>query len=69
MHPFIIKDKPGTCPICAMELIKKIDTAPANGTAQTPEQKQQAEMLGHVSMSAISGSWQMLPRSRPREYT
>ena len=26
MHPFIIKDKPGTCPICAMELIKKIDS-------------------------------------------
>ena len=50
MHPFIIKDKPGTCPICGMELIKKIE-APADGTAQTPEQKQQADMLGHVSMS------------------
>jgi len=52
MHPFIIKDKPGTCPICGMELIKKIDNAPADGAPQTPEQKQQAEMLGHVSMSA-----------------
>ena len=51
MHPFIIKDKPGTCPICGMELIKKIDGA-ADGGAQTAEQKQQAEMLGHVSMSA-----------------
>jgi Cu(I)/Ag(I) efflux system membrane fusion protein len=51
MHPFIIKDKPGTCPICGMELIKKIDSAPAAGAAQTPEQKQQAEMLGHVSLS------------------
>jgi Cu(I)/Ag(I) efflux system membrane fusion protein len=51
MHPFIIKDKPGSCPICGMELIKKIDSTPANGTAQTPEQKQQAEMLGHVSLS------------------
>jgi Cu(I)/Ag(I) efflux system membrane fusion protein len=51
MHPFIIKDKPGTCPICAMELIKKIDGAADNGT-QTAEQKRQAEMLGHVSMSA-----------------
>lgn len=50
MHPFIIKDKPGTCPICGMELIKKIDTPPT-GAAQTPEQKQQAEMLGHVSLS------------------
>jgi Cu(I)/Ag(I) efflux system membrane fusion protein len=50
MHPFIIKDKPGTCPICGMELIKKIDGTAA-GTAQTPEQKQQADMLGHVSLS------------------
>jgi Cu(I)/Ag(I) efflux system membrane fusion protein len=52
MHPFIIKDKPGTCPICGMELIKKIDSAPAVG-AQTPEQKQQADMLGHVSLSPV----------------
>lgn len=51
MHPFIIKDKPGTCPICGMELIKKIEAVTDGGT-QTPEQKQQAEMLGHVSMSA-----------------
>ena len=51
MHPFIIKDKPGTCPICGMELIKKIDSAPAAGLVQTAEQKQQADMLGHVSLS------------------
>lgn len=50
MHPFIIKDKPGTCPICAMELIKKIEGA-ADGGTQTAEQKQQADMLGHVSLS------------------
>jgi len=50
MHPFIIKDKPGTCPICGMELIKKIDSVPSAG-AQTPEQKKQADMLGHVSLS------------------
>jgi Cu(I)/Ag(I) efflux system membrane fusion protein len=50
MHPFIVKDKPGTCPICGMELIKKIDAAADSG-AQSAEQKQQAEMLGHVSLS------------------
>jgi Cu(I)/Ag(I) efflux system membrane fusion protein len=50
MHPFIIKDKPGICPICGMELIKKLDDAPGGG-AQTAEQKQQADMLGHVSLS------------------
>jgi Cu(I)/Ag(I) efflux system membrane fusion protein len=51
MHPFIIKDKPGTCPICGMELIKKIESASVEGAAQTPEQKQQADMIGHVSLS------------------
>ena len=49
MHPFIVKDKPGTCPICGMELIKKLDGAA--GGEQTAEQKQQAEMIGHVSIS------------------
>lgn len=32
MHPFIIRDRPGTCPICGMELIRKVDAAP-NGTS------------------------------------
>jgi membrane fusion protein, copper/silver efflux system len=50
MHPFIIKDTPGTCPICGMELIKKISDA-QTAQAQTPEQKQQAAQLGGVSLS------------------
>lgn len=25
MHPFILKDKPGTCPICSMELVRKVE--------------------------------------------
>jgi membrane fusion protein, copper/silver efflux system len=50
MHPFIIKDKPGACPICGMELIKKLNDAQTSAT-QTPEQKQQAAMLGHVALS------------------
>jgi len=25
MHPFILKDTPGACPICAMELVRKVD--------------------------------------------
>jgi Cu(I)/Ag(I) efflux system membrane fusion protein len=50
MHPFIIRDKPGACPICGMELIKKLSDA-QNTVVQTPEQKQQAAMLGHVSLS------------------
>ena len=43
MHPFIIKDKPGTCPICGMQLIKKVQ-----GTQATAEEQ---KMLGHVSLS------------------
>jgi len=50
MHPFIIKDKPGACPICGMELIRKINEAQTSA-AETPGQKKQAEMLGHVSLS------------------
>ncbi|MDD2310583.1 MAG: efflux RND transporter periplasmic adaptor subunit [Desulfuromonadaceae bacterium] len=52
MHPFIIKDKPGTCPICGMELIKKIESTPAAGDTRTAEQQQHADMLGHVSLSS-----------------
>ncbi len=51
MHPFIIKDKPGTCPICGMELIKKIDSAQTQGVDSAQPAKQQADMLGHVSLS------------------
>jgi len=43
MHPFIIKDKPGTCPICGMALIKKVAGAQAS--------EQEPTMLGHVSLS------------------
>jgi len=27
MHPEIIRDKPGTCPICGMDLVKKVENA------------------------------------------
>ena len=50
MHPFIIKDKPGSCPICGMDLVKKLNDA-QNAAVQTPEQKQQADRLGQVAIS------------------
>ncbi len=31
MHPFIVKDKPGVCPICNMNLVKKVEGAAADG--------------------------------------
>ena len=45
MHPFIIREKPGLCPICGMELIKKIDNS-ASSEAPPP-----ADMAAHVSLS------------------
>ena len=45
MHPFIIREKPGLCPICGMELIKKIDSS-ASSSAERP-----ADMTAHVSLS------------------
>lgn len=50
MHPFIIKDKPGACPICGMELVKKLNDA-QQMVAQTPEQQQQMEQLGQIAIS------------------
>lgn len=50
MHPFIIKDKPGSCPICGMELVKKLNDAQQN-VAQSPEQQRQMEQLGRIALS------------------
>lgn len=49
MHPFIIQDKPGSCPICGMELVKKLNDA--QQAAQSPEQQRQAEKLGQIALS------------------
>ncbi|HOI17837.1 MAG TPA: efflux RND transporter periplasmic adaptor subunit, partial [Geobacteraceae bacterium] len=45
MHPFIIKDKPGACPICGMSLVpvKKADSGQTQGAVP--------DMPGHVSLS------------------
>jgi len=45
MHPFIIKDTPGSCPICGMQLIKKVEASQTAGSAK------EQQMLGHVSLS------------------
>ncbi len=47
MHPFIIREKPGSCPICGMELIKKIETSGAEASGQ-----QQAALPGGVSITS-----------------
>ena len=50
MHSFIIKDKPGLCPICGMELIKKIDST-VKAVAKPADTKPQADMHEHVTLS------------------
>ncbi len=50
MHPSVIRDRPGLCPLCGMELIKKID-AVEKGSADATGQKEPSEMADHVSLS------------------
>lgn len=50
MHPFIIKDRPGSCPICGMELVKKLNDA-QQSVANSPEQQRQLEQLGQIALS------------------
>ncbi len=50
MHPFIIKDRPGTCPICGMELVKKL-TDTAGAAAGQPDQQNRAVQPGQIVIS------------------
>lgn len=43
MHPFIVKDKPGSCPICNMSLVKKVEGAQADAKTM--------EALGQIALS------------------
>ncbi|MBO9684686.1 MAG: efflux RND transporter periplasmic adaptor subunit [Flavisolibacter sp.] len=43
MHPEIIRDKPGSCPICGMDLIKKVDNAVAINDIQLDDLLQPAD--------------------------
>jgi Cu(I)/Ag(I) efflux system membrane fusion protein/cobalt-zinc-cadmium efflux system membrane fusion protein len=39
MHPFVIQDEPGTCPICGMDLVKMKPTGKQAGKAAAAERK------------------------------
>jgi membrane fusion protein, copper/silver efflux system len=43
MHPFIITDRPGTCPICGMELVRKI--------AGALSYEKELQAVSHVALS------------------
>ncbi|MEI6847385.1 MAG: efflux RND transporter periplasmic adaptor subunit [Chlorobiaceae bacterium] len=50
MHPYIIKDKPGLCPICGMELIKKIEINYGKNSS-VKIVGEQTEITDHVDIS------------------
>ena len=64
MHPQIIKDKPGNCPICGMKLqpIRK-QSSPSPGTVKTGEGKvkyyKSTMMLGEISQTTRKDSMGM----------
>lgn len=39
MHPTVVSDKPGDCPICSMKLVPMDDDKPPQTTAATPKKK------------------------------
>ncbi|MDD2367392.1 MAG: efflux RND transporter periplasmic adaptor subunit [Desulfuromonadaceae bacterium] len=51
MHPFIVKDKPGLCPICGMELIKKNDASPVSVAETGVSKSQQQDLSDNVFVS------------------
>jgi membrane fusion protein, copper/silver efflux system len=45
MHPQVVSDKPGVCPICKMDLVpKSVETAPRTGIELTAAQRQLARI-------------------------
>jgi membrane fusion protein, copper/silver efflux system len=50
MHPDIVRDKPGNCPLCGMQLIKKHDAAPVSGAGAGNDARQPV-MTGHITLS------------------
>ena len=53
MHPFIIREKPGLCPICGMELIKKIQesSAPVARTAEQVSLSPTQRVMANVAVT------------------
>lgn len=63
MHPSIVSDKPGSCPICGMALVKRIDSAATSTTdhglhaiSLSPEQRVTANVSTvHVALDTHTG--------------
>ncbi|NTW52568.1 MAG: efflux RND transporter periplasmic adaptor subunit [Chlorobiaceae bacterium] len=53
MHPEIIKDKPGNCPICGMELVKKFTASTDTGASATNARQSAAPSVVSLSSSQL----------------
>lgn len=62
MHPEIIRDKPGTCPICGMELVKKEDTGVAINDIKLNDLLQPTDrfVISSIPVTAISKKDELL---------
>jgi Cu(I)/Ag(I) efflux system membrane fusion protein len=62
MHPEIIRDKPGTCPICGMDLIRKVYTAVAINNIQLDDLLQPTDrfVVSSVPVTTIKRKQEMI---------
>jgi Cu(I)/Ag(I) efflux system membrane fusion protein len=62
MHPEIIRDKPGTCPVCGMELIKKEENATALNDIQLNDQLQPTDryVISSIPVTTLKRSAELI---------
>ncbi|MGE5679789.1 MAG: efflux RND transporter periplasmic adaptor subunit [Bacillota bacterium] len=57
MHPNVTSDKPGVCPICHMDLVKKADDATMNDMSNMLEISKRGQVLANVAtVKVVSGN-------------
>lgn len=55
MHPEIVRDQPGSCPICGMDLVKKVENAAIDSAVRLEELLQPADrfVVSSIPLTAI----------------
>ncbi len=66
MHPTVVQDHPGDCPICGMQLVKSGPTAPAAGLSLVEIEPRRQQLIGLRTVAAtrgsIGGAWKTVGR-------
>lgn len=60
MHPQIVSDKPGDCPICGMRLTKVVEAPPEKKAGERKSGDKMSEVPGHASFSLSTGRQQLI---------